>query len=386
MTQRRRRDRWPTSDQELLLRAALAEEDHAAQAWAAWHAGNDIDDVDPVSFRLLPLVARRLRSRLGDIDQRRLTGVWRATWCRNQLLLQHAEQAVMRLEAAGIRAMVLKGVALSLLYYPDVGQRSMIDIDILVPTERLWDAYEELRTDGWSCSHLSPGGITFELLTSKHAIECRHLDGTRLDLHWHALARSVGLRFDHDAAVWGSAVPIRVRAAQSLALCPTDQLFHVCSHGMIQPRQALHWIADAMTILREHPIDWDRFLEHTRQTRQILRMRAALGFLHDLLGANIPPSVRTRIATLPTTCAERIEYRAIEGKPTVLNILVRWWFHYSACATEQGARRSLLRFLRHLQVRLGARSVWMVLLLGVSKVIVRAFRTLRCRFSRISGR
>ena len=44
---------WPTSQQELLLRAALLPGKEAIDAWREWKSGVDVDQLDPGSLRLL---------------------------------------------------------------------------------------------------------------------------------------------------------------------------------------------------------------------------------------------------------------------------------------------------------------------------------------------
>src|SRR4051794_33088149 len=50
----------PSPRQTLLLRAALMCGERSVQAWHGWREGGELDDLDPASFRLLPLVYRNL--------------------------------------------------------------------------------------------------------------------------------------------------------------------------------------------------------------------------------------------------------------------------------------------------------------------------------------
>ena len=52
---------WPSAEQKLLLRAALAEDGAALKAIAAWHARVDLGGtIDSGSFRLLPMAHANL--------------------------------------------------------------------------------------------------------------------------------------------------------------------------------------------------------------------------------------------------------------------------------------------------------------------------------------
>jgi hypothetical protein len=134
---------WPTREQALLLRAALGDGDEAQVAWEAWRAATDFDRLDGGSYRLLPLLYRNLE-RLGvgeeGTDLGRLRGIYRRTWYKNRIAIAHLAGLIGHLDAAGIPTMVLKGAALTTLYYRDHGGRAMEDCDLLVPVARAREA------------------------------------------------------------------------------------------------------------------------------------------------------------------------------------------------------------------------------------------------------
>lgn len=65
-----------------------------------------------------------------------------------QLLLE-LERVAPALEAAGCRPVVLKGAALALAYYEDPAQRWFVDLDILVPRDRVGCACDALAELGY---------------------------------------------------------------------------------------------------------------------------------------------------------------------------------------------------------------------------------------------
>src|SRR4051794_32864599 len=100
----RRARRWPTDEQELLLRAALGEGPSAVAAWQAWQARRDLDSVDPDESRLLPLVYQNLADQQADEPElARLRGVYRRTWYANQLTLQRTADRLRVFQKRGIR-------------------------------------------------------------------------------------------------------------------------------------------------------------------------------------------------------------------------------------------------------------------------------------------
>ena len=113
---------WPTPMQLLLLKAAVLPGRRGVEAWQEWRSRNDLveAEIDHGSFRLLPLVYRNLASQnVREPHLPRLKGIYRYWWCSNQDLFYRASRLLAHLHDAGVRTMVLKGAAISLLYYDD---------------------------------------------------------------------------------------------------------------------------------------------------------------------------------------------------------------------------------------------------------------------------
>jgi hypothetical protein len=182
---------WPDPLQLSLLRVAFLERDEAVEEWRMLRDRLVLDDVwDAETHRLLPLVYRRL-VQLGveDPELPRLKGLHRHAWYQNQLNLSRLAPFLTRLEGAGIRTMVIKGVPLALRFHGDLGSRPMNDVDVLVPTDRMADALRLLEQDGWR-SH-SDGRHPVQKLTAGFSLISHHSrivtapDGFYVDLHWH---------------------------------------------------------------------------------------------------------------------------------------------------------------------------------------------------------
>jgi hypothetical protein len=103
----------PSEEHRLLLRAALL--DDAAAAWCEWNRRVALDDMDEASMRLMPLVSANLR-RLGveHGHVRRLRGIHRYWWSRNQMLMRRLAIVLDGFNRESIPVMVLKGVPLAL--------------------------------------------------------------------------------------------------------------------------------------------------------------------------------------------------------------------------------------------------------------------------------
>ncbi len=301
---------WPSASEEAMLRTALLTGEPARSAWSSIGSGFDIDRAPGHVMRLLPLLGNGLRAHAVDSPlMPRLRGMYRKTWMFNQILVGRTGEIVRDLDQAGIPSMVLKGCAISLGYYGDVGLRPMGDIDVLVSPAHIGAAVDRLMARGWSdVTENRPDGRIFRnahayYLTAGPEIGC--------DLHWtigeHML---LGPGEDPTSLFWPLARPLEVSGVSTLALCPTDQLLHVILHGG-QPGSPsrLQWIADAVMVLRVAEIDWDRLERLAIGMGDTIRISDALAYLSDpFVPGTIPPRTVARLRAYPVAPLRRVEY------------------------------------------------------------------------------
>src|SRR5579862_2246005 len=167
--------RWrPTRREELVLQAALLPDERAVRAWESVRASIDPSryDDDPEVQRMLPLVHHNLRG-LGVDDelQPALAALTRQSWFAMHRMLERCAAPLSQLEQAGIPTLVLKGVALALLYYPEPFFRPVTDVDVLVPVRRAADAIDALAEGGWTAGRRLPRE---RLLRTRHSLPFVH--------------------------------------------------------------------------------------------------------------------------------------------------------------------------------------------------------------------
>ncbi|MBW4497063.1 MAG: nucleotidyltransferase family protein [Oscillatoria princeps RMCB-10] len=347
----------PTHQQGLLLRAALLQGENALAAWEEWRAAVDIQRLDAGSYRLLPLLYRNLSLHgVNDPLMAKFKGVYRNTWCKNQLSFKKVSAVMRAFHEAGIQTMLLKGAALSLNYYRDYGLRPMSDFDLIVPTADALPAMKLLRELGWETSVERPERY-IDLTHAAGGFSDEY--GTKMDLHWHVLHQCLQENADED--FWKGAISVKIDDLSTHVLNPTDQLFHVCVHGWhgdVFP--TIRWVADAMTVINSSPdaIDWHRLVAQAEKRQLVLRLKDTLPILRDLLDAPVPLSIIQDIEKLPIAAIERLEYKSSPGR------LIRGFGSLPMIYTSY-VRRSmndgsfnLLGLARHLQYYLGLEHLW----------------------------
>jgi hypothetical protein len=302
---------WPDERERLLLGAIYWESKNARNAWDSWR--REVVSRDRITYgesRLLATAFRPLR-RLG-VDDQMLSlarGMYRRSWWENQLALYRASRAIGLLRAAQIEVMVLKGAALSLLHYGDLGARPMEDVDMLVEPRQLRPAIEALAPIGWHPA-AREGMVAGPLQYAKHLEDG---EGHELDLHAYALMQSAD-----DRDLWETRVPVDVMAVPTSAPGPAEQLLHVCVHGLRWDGTTTRWAADAMAILRSSQIDWDRLVERTQARRLTVTVGHALKWLRESLFAEVPAWVLQNLRAAARLRFERTFHQLYMRPPTRL--------------------------------------------------------------------
>ena len=286
------------SSQETLLRACFAQGDAAREAWLDWKS--QLSSLDPDSERWLPrLYANLTAEGIRDGDEIEILARIHANASEhNRDLLQNARSVMAALRAEGIDFIVLKGAALAALYYEDPAERPMRDFDLLVQEKHLSAAFACLAAQGFTSVYGDATRLDY-LTHIGHACGFESQSGAQLDLHWHLMLQCPLPELDR--RFWDARVPLRLGDMTTYALCPTDQLFHVCAHGVLgrayNDESSLYWVADALSVLARagDRIDPERVAELASEARCRLALRDAFELLDDVarrLGAQ--PSRRAR--------------------------------------------------------------------------------------------
>lgn len=372
----------PTSQQEMLLRAALMEGPDAIKSWEAWRNCSDLNSIDFSSARLLPLLSSNLRAQgINDPLIDKFAQIHRSIWGKNQLLFYRIADLIKELYRNSVQTMLLKGTAVSTVYYADLGLREMCDADLLVPTAQAAQALQIVLAQGWR-SNLYGLDIPACFFNAQNGINMRNPELYELDLHWHVLHECCEIDADDD--FWREAISVDFHGVPTLALNPADQLLHTCVHGvnwMMSPE--LRWIADAMMILKRTPqLNWERLITQVQKRQLTLQMRETLTYLRDLLDAPIPDNVLGLLNEQPITRSERFIFKRKttplrrQGLLTFLRTYaqlyarttsqVSWWrgpaefteflrFTWGEDALKELPFQAVVKIIRRAQISLGTR-------------------------------
>ncbi len=363
----------PTPRQELFLKVLLLEGHEWQESWHQWSVGTQVDALDGGSYRLLPMLYRKLKRMGADYPQLSLLkGTYRKNWFRNHQLFDSATPAMESLHRSGIPIMLLKGAALTLRIYRDFGLRTMDDIDLLVPTPCIRNALAIMKRAGWRFN----GGWLPErrdFLVFHHAFGLEDSKGNQIDLHRHALIHCMTEEADID--FWSSSEAVELDGIPCRTMNPADQLLHVLAHGAQRNRVSpLRWVADACWVLRRHPeLDWRRLLEQTEKRQLAPPLRMTLNYLTGVMEAPVPADVIDRLRLMRVS-HERRTFHELHNRPVNPVYCAKWFGEEFRRFRRGSGRTSLLRDLvgygRVLQFRWSASSLWQ-LLFGILRRVLR---------------
>lgn len=217
---------------------------------------------------IAPLMYYRLKKRgfshlLPEEDLKTLEDFFLMNLGHNFHLRLASARILQCLNERQIPHVLLKGLALSLFYYPHPATRRMTDVDILVRKEDLPVVDACLSDFGYLSvdSHLkealrNPPGYLSSL--EYHAPDGRPI----LHLHWHLVNTSVPFPVTIDyplADLWQTAKSVEIEGIPTFIPSPEHLMLHLAEHGLRinHSYDRLILIYDLYAVLQRERIDWD---------------------------------------------------------------------------------------------------------------------------------
>jgi hypothetical protein len=280
-----------------LLLDAIAPTPVARADHRNWDAGRWGSTVKIAEWhRLSPILFSHLRSD-GHVPadvRAALEHAYLANAGRNLFVGASLRRVVDALSAADVPAVLLKGAALVETVYPDAAQREMLDLDLLVPPDRLAAANAALAPLGYRALPGSDGEQELRVAPHHDAPLIDPEQILAVELHRHVAIAGESNRYDIDE-VWQRARP--VPGEVFLLPAPEDLLLHVCLHftrnrlgGSYRHRStggALAQICDIARLVEHEAIDWPAVSSAARRYRVDAVVFLAL-FAARELGVPVP--------------------------------------------------------------------------------------------------
>ena len=366
--------RYPTIQQELLLKAALLDGAEAIKAWDELKLNFYIDKLDRGSFRLLPLLYHNLH-KLGINDKivNELKAVHRYSWYNNQILVNLSAKLLESFQKNGIETMIIKGAAVAFKYYKDLGLRPINDIDVLVKPYNALNAIELLQKCGWRGRPIAPRSFSKNNLYTLHSWNFCDTLGRGFDLHWHLLPEFLSDEADND--YWNKREPFKNEKISTDIICQTDLLLHTCIQATRANKNIapIRYLADIYIIVDfdASKIDWNRLIDKTIKLNMILPVRETLKYVKLAFNVPIPSKVLEHFENTNISKIDKAGFKARSHSRGLIGFIPSYWTLYLYQTLPKGDY-SLSGFIRFLKNYWGLKHSWQIPLI----IIHRGFKQL----------
>ncbi|HEV2551849.1 MAG TPA: nucleotidyltransferase family protein [Stellaceae bacterium] len=247
----------------ILLASCLGDNDETRTLLAKTLASADWEAVLPIADRhlLLPtlwksLCRKGLETELAPSPRDFLKEIYGLNASRNSRLKRQAIEIVDALSHAGIASVLLKGAAFLFESAPeDLGDRMMLDLDVLVPEHDLAQSITILKSLGYET-------IGDQKLAHHHPPLFRQGEVATVEVHWHVWEEATLLPTEH---VFGDARMLEADAARVWIPSPNHRIIHNLVHAAVQDGEfvggviSLKALYDLIRISQAHQasIDWE---------------------------------------------------------------------------------------------------------------------------------
>jgi hypothetical protein len=317
-------------DDELLLLYAILKinDGQAIEYYKKWLTTTNLDDVEGGSYRLLPLLYKRLSKTGQDLPHlEKIKGIYRQNLYKNSLLFHKFAAILVELKKQEIPVIVLKGIALVAAYYEDTGIRPMSDADFLIREEDVERTLHYFKEQGWQEKN---GSWLDKPVKHIHSLDLISPDHYETDIHWRAFYQCPWDRADED--LWKQTEDVSFKGSKIQILNPTLQILHNCAHGIKwNSISSIRWIVDVLMVMKKRPdaIDWDLLVSEAASRNLGLTMFYALNFLKNEFDAPVPEDVLMNLDRLPKNSQEIRFFRVLTSPPNLRNRVYKKWLTHS---------------------------------------------------------
>lgn len=357
-----------SSDQLSALTATLDEDQ-----WQALIAEADRQNITPYLYTLL--VNLNISHGMEIPQREKLNKLHLSNTVRNMLIVHDAEIILRTLQKAGIPAVGLKGIYLLENVYPNIGSRSMNDIDLLVRKQDLPKCLEVMRKLGYQT--VTYFSLADENIDTKHVPPMKKGSGPLVELHWTLLEEDEPFTIDAEA-LWQRAVPATIANVDAFALGVEDLILHLCMHltYLHYLNLGLRGLLDIALVIHKFrlEIDWQKLVWIARSWGAERVSALTLKLVETQLNIAIPAEV------IPALIPEGIEPFLLENARRQLLERVSFDDHFTPDLVEMSAQKCLFS-----KIKIGLQRVFIprLSLARVYNIPPNSPKILRCYWTRL---
>jgi hypothetical protein len=304
-----RHERYALRD--LLIRAtASAERSGATDELSRLTAAAPVDALPPAAalHRVSGTVLRGLDGVDGvPCDVRdQLAAVRRQSSLHHLLVVGALGQITRAFDEANLSWVVMKGPVVAARFYPDVGDRTYGDLDLLVDRAGFPAAVRILEELGYG-HNIRNWALAETMLAGQVGMKSPMLD---LDLHWHLHYSREDRRpfaIDPDAMIHRSRRVV-ISGVTAPTLDPVDTVLTLGFHAARSGGHRLVWLKDLERAVAIDEPDLDEVVRRCRTYRCGPPVGIMLGRAHALLGTEIPDEIVEALTPPALQAIEHLSY------------------------------------------------------------------------------
>jgi len=227
-------------------------------------------------------------------------GAQAATQVRTNLEMAVEALRLQRLfDDAGVPVLFVKGAALAVLAFNNLGLRSGQDIDLLIPYSTLPAATALLSRIGYRRfdppREISDGQLHLVMPLRKDLGFVHEATGVRIELHWRLFLNPHAMS---EASIMETSRVVPLTGSEGLRTLSEEDLFaYLCMHGALHWWYRLKWLADVNALLAGTTERRLEHLLHAAEVRGAGRAAAqALLLCRRLLDTPLPDRLMATLA------------------------------------------------------------------------------------------
>lgn len=226
--------------------------------WPRFQAHTRKYDICPIIYQNLETLGF---PGLPDPIRAELARIFGLNAIRTEAFGRETARILRLLGDAGIPAIPLKGIALAASLYHDPALRLCADIDILVPSKHVADAYHLIAAAGYESEFTQPPLLDLFVRYGKDCLLMRrdHLCAYPLELHC-ALLWGGELEEALLSEIWASAERKTFYGVEAFALSEEWEFLYLTLHAARHGRSSLKWLADLDRLCSRGSVDWEKIM------------------------------------------------------------------------------------------------------------------------------
>jgi hypothetical protein len=234
------------------------------------------------------LVTNGLSSHVPQPYLEQLNQIYNSNLYRNVILSNELKKLLAAFSQHGIKAIVLKGTILAYQLYGNPGLRTVTDMDILIPLEKVTQASSLIMEMGYRQSFSSQAwDHPFHELPYCKMAQFPFM----IELHWDLDDQRIVTAPSQE--IWRRAKLLDTPEGTVMVLSPEDILLFLSNHLSKHSSQLLRSLIDIAELLKKYngTLDWDYILKSAHKWGVKTAVYCALKRSKELLLAPVPASV-----------------------------------------------------------------------------------------------